>query len=130
MREARRGKGGTRDGPAVAHPCKGTYRSANLEQIGTGCQARPHQAGLAGFGGVFVRPSVANTAQSDQVGQPVRVRPAPAGDVVNLGHRTGLAMLTDARVPFPHLLPPLRVDRVPPPSPIGYGSHDSSRCTA
>jgi len=75
---------------------------------------------------VPVGPFVTVPAQPLEVVQPVRIRPAPARDVVHLGHRTGLAMLTDARVPLPHLLSPFRVDGVALPSPVGHRLHGSS----
>ena len=62
-------------------------------------------------------------AEPDKVAQSVRIVSASASDVMDLGHRPHPTMLADALSPLVHLLTPLRVHRIPPPSPIRYGPH-------
>ena len=85
-----------------------------------------HQTRLLSLFRVAVGPFVADTAQPLEVVEPVRIRATPACHMVHLGHRTGLAMLTDADVPLPHLLPTFWVDGIPAASPVGYSLHGSS----
>ena len=77
-----------------------------------------------------MRPLMAPGTQPNQIPHPMRVRPTPALNVMYLLARPHPTMLADATRPLVHLLAPLRVHRVPPPSPIRYGLHRSSLRTA
>jgi len=77
-----------------------------------------------------MRPLMAGSTQTNQIAQPVRVRPATALNVMHLLARPHPTMLADAPRPLVHLLAPLRIHRIPLPTPVGYGLHRISLRTA
>jgi len=70
-----------------------------------------------------MRPLMASSTKSDEVPQTMRVRSATALNVMHLLARPHPTMLADAPRPLVHLLTPLRVHRIPPPTPVRHGLH-------
>lgn len=62
-----------------------------------------------------MRSTMTRLTQPNQIVQPMRIRPAPPGKMMHRPHRRHPAILTHPVAALPHLLPTLRVHRVPLP---------------
>jgi len=77
-----------------------------------------------------MRPLMAGSTQTNQIAQTMRIVSTAALNVMHLLARPHPTMLADAPRPLVHLLAPLRVHRIPPPTPVGHGLHRISLRTA